>query len=378
MKADKDLKIVIIGMGFLAEYLRPCYLNLLGGDLAHKVVGVTADGKDLERKNEACGFPVLLNENRKALDEVHPDIIMFSPPPSVAPELAETVLKPYYAELRKKGELLPDLFAFPPNPPGKYYLDTIGNDIHVCNLLPNMTSVINGKDVATECYNNATFPNEAPWPQENVDRLKRFFAPIGEVIPMVPELVLQMLGGIVIFHNLSQVIFTIADGLKEAGLDVRYQDIASALRYANQVQRNFVLPNAYPCSDKDVDAKLYDALQKVAYNWYEGCKQYYVEIGMEPELADRIITPQFAIHSQLHQLMKREDIEYDQSCHATKGGVLEKGIYTFNTEIKEPMKNIFANYNNQEFGDDFCFSIKVWAHHLADVVGTHGARLSKK
>ena len=167
MKKGADTKIVIIGMGFLMEYIMPCYKKLLGDNFATNVVAVTADAKDLKRKQESFGFKVVLNENKETLENVEPDIILFAPPPSFAPEITESVLKPYYEKLRKEGKPLPDLYAFPPNPAGKYYLDTIGYDINVANILPNMVSKIGDMDVSQEGYTNVTFPKEKEWPEEN-------------------------------------------------------------------------------------------------------------------------------------------------------------------------------------------------------------------
>ena len=84
MKADRDQKIVIIGLGYLMEYIAPCYRRLLGENLAANVVGVTVDAADVERKKKAIGIQVILNDNRKALDQMEPDFIFFAPPPSAA------------------------------------------------------------------------------------------------------------------------------------------------------------------------------------------------------------------------------------------------------------------------------------------------------
>lgn len=136
MKADKDIKIVIIGMGFLMEYIMPGYSSLLGENVKTNVVATTVDEKDIERKRRELPFRVELGNNAKVLREVEPDIILFAPQPFFAGAIAESDLKPYFQELRDAGKPLPDLYCFPPNPAGKFYLDTVGPDIHVCNILP--------------------------------------------------------------------------------------------------------------------------------------------------------------------------------------------------------------------------------------------------
>ena len=79
MKNRDEMKIVLIGMGYLMEYIAPCYQRLLGGRLWEQSKGVTADPVGLERKAQATGVPVVLNDNLGALRDVHPDIIFFSP-----------------------------------------------------------------------------------------------------------------------------------------------------------------------------------------------------------------------------------------------------------------------------------------------------------
>ena len=44
MKQDQNLRFVIIGMGYLMEYIAPCYSKLLGDKKAEQMLGVTAAG----------------------------------------------------------------------------------------------------------------------------------------------------------------------------------------------------------------------------------------------------------------------------------------------------------------------------------------------
>lgn len=378
MKKGTDTKIVIIGMGFLMEYIMPCYKKLLGDNFATNVVAVTADDKDLKRKQESFGFKVVLNENKETLENVEPDIILFAPPPSFAPEITESVLKPYYEKLRKEGKPLPDLYAFPPNPAGKYYLDTIGYDINVANILPNMVSKIGDMDVSQEGYTNVTFPKEKEWPEENRARIFDFFTPIGYVVEVGPDHVIPMLGGNVCVHNISEVIFTIYDSLKKAGKDVDYKDIASAMRYYHQEKQNHKPDGCYPCSKDGVDEKLYEILKKVTFHWYEGIKKYYLEIGMSEKLSDEIIIPLLDLHIHSHQVETRETIEYNTKCHATKGGVLEMGCRTFYARVEDILKKAFENYDTFSFNDDWCNEIENGAYIITQTVSDHGYNLSKK
>ena len=177
MKDYADLKFVSIGFGFLAGYLYPCYSRFCKPEkIGSQIAAVTADADTLEFKRQKYAFPIFLDENEKALRQVNPDVILFSPPPAVAPKLAKEVLKPYYDSLRDQGKGLPDLYAFPPSPQGKFYVDLLGKDVHVCNILPNMTREIAGKDLhGAEGNTYVTLPKESSWPEENLQILEKIF-----------------------------------------------------------------------------------------------------------------------------------------------------------------------------------------------------------
>lgn len=88
MKQDQNLRFVIIGMGYLMEYIAPCYSKLLGDKKAEQMLGVTAEPQAVQTKAKATGIPVILNDNAGALRRMEPDIILFAPPPSLAAPLA--------------------------------------------------------------------------------------------------------------------------------------------------------------------------------------------------------------------------------------------------------------------------------------------------
>ena len=158
MKQDQNLRFVIIGMGYLMEYIAPCYSKLLGDKKAEQMLGVTAEPQAVQTKAKATGIPVILNDNAGALRRMEPDIILFAPPPSLAAPLTESVLVPYFAECRAAGKELPMLFTFPPKPEGKYYQEQLGHDCKVVNILPNMISEICGRTCAEAGFTMVTLP----------------------------------------------------------------------------------------------------------------------------------------------------------------------------------------------------------------------------
>ena len=103
MRAFVNAKAVIIGMGFLMEYIFPCWKNAMGAKVSENILAVTADAHDLEGKQQRMGIRVILNDNAGALQQMRPDWIFFAPPPSVAPGLTRDILLPYYESCRREG-----------------------------------------------------------------------------------------------------------------------------------------------------------------------------------------------------------------------------------------------------------------------------------
>lgn len=56
MKQDQNLRFVIIGMGYLMEYIAPCYSKLLGDKKAEQMLGVTAEPQAVQTKAKATGI----------------------------------------------------------------------------------------------------------------------------------------------------------------------------------------------------------------------------------------------------------------------------------------------------------------------------------
>ena len=109
-KKDTDLRITIIGLGNLMESIFPCIVDTIGRDnLSRQVNATTTDRPDLKRKQDALGIPVILNDNLAALKKMEPDIIFFAPPPHVAPGIIRNDLNNYFAYIRQKSALLPEI-----------------------------------------------------------------------------------------------------------------------------------------------------------------------------------------------------------------------------------------------------------------------------
>ena len=280
MKQDQNLRFVIIGMGYLMEYIAPCYSKLLGDKKAEQMLGVTAEPQAVQTKAKATGIPVILNDNAGALRRMEPDIILFAPPPSLAAPLTESVLVPYFAECRAAGKELPMLFAFPPKPEGKYYQEQLGHDCKVVNILPNMISEICGRTCAEAGFTMVTLPESHTWQPEELDFIRRFWQPLGQVVFLTPAEVQVALAVSCSNQMLSEIFLDMQTALPEA-----YRESASALAEAARAylmeKLGYQPPQPVESSVQAVPPAMLEAVKKVTYHAHCGTLKFMLEKGFD-------------------------------------------------------------------------------------------------
>lgn len=376
MRADKkDTKIVILGMGYLMEYIYPCYEALLGENISTNILAVTADVEGLPGKLERCAFPVILNDSLGALQKMQPDLVLFAPPPSVAPGLIEEALVPYFAQCREAGRSLPVIFAFPPNPVGQYYLDKLGSDIRVANILPNMVTQLGNMVLRDLGLTYVTFPDEGPWEDSQREFLDSFFAPMGGTIEVKPSHLMEMLAGTVAVHLISQIVFTITDTLAAGGHPTDYRCVASSMRAAFRKERDYDR-GSVPCEQGAAgDYYLAGLLGKVVLAWYDGMYEFYRKSGLSEADSRRILTSLLDLHLLKHQLEARSDIEKKTRQHATKGGVLEKGIQEFPLLVETMLRQMFFTYPAVNLTTEWTDKLSRRAAQICAVVTERGRGL---
>lgn len=372
----QERNMVILGMGYLMEYIYPCYKHMLGEAAGRCLTAVTADQADLARKREKFEFPVVLNDNYGALKERRPEIILFAPPPAVAPGLTEEVLAPYYRAVRERGEKLPVLYAFPPKPEGSYYLEKLGGDVQVVNILPNMVSRIAGQTLEGEGLTYLTFPEKARWSEEERAYLEEFFSPLGGCIEVKPDQVMQMLAGTVTVHNISEIILTVSDALERSGYPVDFHRIAGAMRAYHQKKWSYSPAGSTPCGEDEVEPALYQALRKVAFHWFMGIYAFYLDAGMDEATASRILVSLLDLHLHLHQREDRSVIEANGIQHATKGGVLEKGCKVFAAQVEGELARTFEQWPDTALSDTWCSWLEQQAYSVTAQVSDHSGNLT--
>ena len=78
-------KLVILGMGFLMEHLKPCYHHLYGEDLSPYIAASTHSAQRAPQRAKQMGFPVVCQGELELLRAHQPELILFAPIPTAAP-----------------------------------------------------------------------------------------------------------------------------------------------------------------------------------------------------------------------------------------------------------------------------------------------------
>lgn len=317
-------RLAILGMGYLMTYLKPCYHHLFGDELSGNISAMTRTAASAAEKEKQMGFPVICGNYLPTLRSAKPDIILFSPPPSAAKEMTEAVLMPYFDELRANAQPLPDLYIFPPAPTGDYYLQMLGTDVCAVQILPNMSAYLNGRDIHTESYTILTFADKSVWSQESLARLTYFFEPLGYILEVPLNRTTQCLGSFICSHVTQELAMVVADGLH-----LRKEAVASCMRARLLERSGRRFPNALACSRNAVPEELQELTSLCIDSWVNGMLRFNKEAEIDDTLSKAIVYPQTDIFLQNAQELSEDEIKRQNTQHATKGGILEKGLATF-------------------------------------------------
>ncbi len=350
----------MIGVGTLMEVIWPVISRVVGGeDVASRLIGVTADGADIDRKRAHFGFEMVLDDNLDALRRNHPDIIMFSPPPPVAPGLIHSALVPYYEERRAEGGPLPELIAFPPVPTGSVYLDALGADVAVVNMIPNNVTSIAGQPVDDEGFYVCSFA--APWPADRVAALQELFAGQGSYVELEADQIVPMLGGACTVSSLWYAVPAVADLV---GAD--HNRVGSFLRSRLSPDRGSgdEGPGGEPPRA--------DLLAAMIRGWHDGVSRYYGETDIDPAAASILVDRGFDLTLHTTAAEPREVLTDLAVGAATKGGVLERAIRCVDEELLPAIEAGLGDGGRDRWRADFTELVTAAAH----TVRRHGSTLA--
>ena len=343
----------MIGVGNLMEVIWPIVdANVGGSDAASRFIGVTADVADIERKRAHFGFEILLDDNLLALRRNVPDIIMFSPPPTVAPELIESVLRPYYDERRGSGGELPELYAFPPVPAGAVYLDALGNDVRVVNIIPNNVTTIGGIPIVDEGFYVCTFASK--WPEDRRTAVRSVFAGQGACVELAPGQLIEMLGGAATVSSLWYAMPAVADIVGASHNHVG--------RLCRARLREQVTSGAAPS----------DLLSAIIDGWHGGVRRYYAETDIEPGQTQILLDRGFDLTLHTIEKESRDVLAGHSVGAATKGGVLEKAIHTARDRLLPVIEDAHAGGLDPEWRERFAALVTETCRTVRD----HGQTLA--
>ena len=374
MKPDSQVHFSIIGLGNLMEVIWHCFKESMGGDdLAQRANSTTADQDDLERKREVFKIPVQLGGNLDALKANRPDIIFFAPPPTIAPGEINTTLRDYFSWVRERGMPIPEIYAFPPMPLGQYYRDVLGQDVLVCNIIPNNVSKVAGKALKDEGYYVVSFASD--WPAESKERLKRIFASQGAFVEAPVDKLVPMLGGTCVFFSLWQVVPVLADILNSKGHEIHHNLIGEYFRAQCQKITGYAPAESVPADPECVTGPLTQLLDAVIIAWRNGVERFFEELQFPADSTKIIMVQGFDIILHTCQKEPRGVLDGHAIGAATKGGVLEKGINTFH-ELTKPVLVRGADALASGLPTGWRDELEAKVLETARIVGAHALKLA--
>ncbi|MCP3990242.1 MAG: hypothetical protein GY724_14290 [Actinomycetia bacterium] len=358
-------RVTMIGVGNLMEMIWPAISHSVGGDdVSSRLIGVTADAADIERKQTVFGFEMVLNDNLGALRKNHPDLIMFAPPPSIAPELIRSVLQPYYAERRQSGGTLPELLAFPPIPLGATYQEALGSDVLVANMIPNNVTTIAGTPIEDEGHYVCTYP--APWPESRKDALQSMFAGQGAYIEMEPHQLVPMLGGGCLISALWFAVPAVADLVgTDHNLLARY--LRAELNTRDLDEGVLDLGHQGLPAPPNLDT-----LVSMIRSWHGGVEQYFRETDLAPSAVATLVARGFDLTLHTAQAEPRSVLSDLAVGAATKGGVLECGIRQTRSNLLPSIQAGLDEGAGPAWESQFSSLVTAAAHTVRE----HGATLA--
>lgn len=345
MKDMKDCRVTIIGMGFLMEYIFPCFRKSMGEGVARQINAVTADSSAIAGKRERLGIDVTLSDNLDALLRMKPDVIFFAPPPSVARQVTEEALVPYFAQARREGWPVPALYVFPPTPVGTYYHEMLGADVNVVHIVPNMIAKVGDEAVPDETYHLITWAQDDQITAEGKQRLYDFFAPMGPCLDIPPKLTMEVMSAEICVHPITEIADIIARTLTERGYPCTYQQVASMMRYYHQKTRGYSSPysNHYDPNALTGDKLLY-WIERFSNGWYDALYEFLTENGFDSASTKNLLDRLLDLYIHETQVETREQIERKAKNDATKGGWLELCMSTYYAHIEPLVQSCFQTY----------------------------------
>lgn len=365
------MKLFILGTGFLAQYLMPCYRHMLGEDFGAQMLGVKATARNIEETRANCPFPVEIQGADGSLRRFSPDIIVIGVRPQQVTQVVGDTLAPYFDELRRDGRPLPLLYVLAPDPTVDYYRDALGEDVLAVYQYPNMTRELGGRDVSQVGVAFVTFDKRAVWPVEARAQAMRFLEPVGKVFEIGADQASPFIALQCACHVLFDVCFLIEDELDAAGRKLTHSEVASAMRRAFRPLFTEEVAGIIPCLEELDDDALKELLRRFIYAWREGLVDFARFEGLPEAASVRNIAGTIESICMQVQTETRAALEAITRSHATPDGYLEMALRTFRSgapALESDVRSLICGAEVERFDED----VRALAFRIAHAVSEHG------
>ena len=369
------MKMLILGVGFLAQFLIPCYERMLGDDLSDKVIGIKATDRNLEAVRARCPFPVQVKGAREALDAFHPDLILIGVRPQQVVALVQDTLKPYFDALRQRGEPLPIIYSLAPDPTVDYYWDALGGGVRAAYQFPNVVREVAGVDVSRVGVSFVTFDARAEWSPEDREAALRFLEPTGEVFELEAAQASPFLAVQPTSHLIFSMIYLIQDAMAAHGRQISAAALASAICAELRPHLPEACADLIPCDSEGVEGSLRDVLRRLTLAWCDGLMDFVRSEGLPEAAGMRNICGTLASYCMQAQMESREAVERTTADHATPGGYLELALRRFDEFGAADLSRAMDDFLSGRAPADFEARIRRMAFDIIRAVSEHGKAL---
>lgn len=320
------MRIAVIGMGNLGEYLVPGYRALIPQEeLSASILGIKGTARGLEEKRSRVPFPIEVRNTGRHLFRFQPDLLIFAPPPEKARELAEEEIRPYYVCRKEQGNALPVLYSFVPDLPAEWFSECMGMPVPAAKIMPSMAEPIG--NVSTAALGATLYSLAGPWTNEMEGRLKEFLSPFGEAFLLKDSDVLNLLAVKITSHLVCDLAITVSDAAKEQGALVSTEEIGGVIRASHRQRQKNPPVEIAPVLSRQMPVSLREFLGLLEAAWFKGIEDFTASrsLWIPKEQAQRINHLSFEMNALCVQLEPREKLLRNTRMHATPGGLLELG-----------------------------------------------------
>ena len=210
---------------------------------------------------------------------------------------------------------------------------------------------------------------------EGLDRLVEFLRPVGGTITVPLRHTTTVLGCYVCSHVIQETAHTIAAALTQAGLPVTYSQLASAMRSRLLQVSGRRFPDSLACFAQAAGAAQ-PLAEAVLDRFVAGMRSFNQQAGIPQEVGDAVLFSQTDLFLQSAQLLDWEEIQVNNSHHATKGGILEMALRTFHQSVEEGLFQRALDCRTGRPTPQLEQWVEEGARLISQRVAEHGGRLA--